>query len=128
MYMKEKSDRVGDLDGVGGVSVRKHPTLLQEFLQAGEEGLGVGPFKKEGNGLKPRRGRFPSWTPEGARALRGLKDRAWAGYAGAGVLAGRGARGNPSREAKQPRLPRSATGSGSSAAGEGEAGGEARRG
>lgn len=70
--------------GEVGVPVRKHPTLLQVFLQAGEEGLGVGPFKKEGKGLKPQRGHFPSWTPEGARALRGLKDRAWAGYGGAG--------------------------------------------
>lgn len=68
----------------GAVPVRKHPTLLQVFLQAGEEGLGVGPFKKEGKGLKPQRGCFPSWTPEGARALRGLKDRAWEGYGGAG--------------------------------------------
>lgn len=68
----------------GAVPVRKHPTLLQVFLQAGEEGLGVGPFKKEGKGLKPQRGDFPSWTPEGARALRGLKDRAWEGYGGAG--------------------------------------------
>lgn len=67
-----------------GVPVRKHPTLLQVFLQSGGEGLGVGPFKKEGKGLKPQRGDFPSWTPEGARALRGLKDRAWAGYGGAG--------------------------------------------
>lgn len=64
--------------------VRKHPTLPQVFLQSGGEGLGVGPFKKEGKGLKPQRGYFPSWTPEGARALRGLKDRAWAGYGGSG--------------------------------------------
>lgn len=70
------------MGGRGRVPVRKHPTLLQVFLQVGEEGLGVGPFKKEGKGLKPQRGHFPSWTPEGARALRGLKDRAWAGYGG----------------------------------------------
>lgn len=112
------------MGGRGRVPVRKHPTLLQVFLQVGEEGLGVGPFKKEGKGLKPQRGHFPSWTPEGARALRGLKDRAWAGYRGAqGFLAGVRARGNRSRQAKQPRLPRSATGSGSSAAGRRQGGG-----
>lgn len=77
-----KNDRVGGEDG--GVPVGKHPTLLQVFLQVGEEGLGVGLFKKEGKGLKPQRGDFPSWTPEGARALRGLKDRAGAGCGGAG--------------------------------------------
>lgn len=46
--------------------------------------MGVGPFKKEGNGLKPLRGYFPSWPPEGARALRGLKDRVRGGLWGRG--------------------------------------------
>ena len=50
--------------------LRKHPTLLCLSLQSGEEGLGVGPFKTEGNGLKPPRGWFPSRPAEGASALR----------------------------------------------------------
>lgn len=44
--------------------------------------MGVGPFKKEGKRLKPQRGDFPSYPPEGARALRGLKDRIWSVFGG----------------------------------------------
>lgn len=65
----------------------------------------------------------------GRASSPGLKGPGLGGLRGRrGVLAGLRARGNPSREAKQPRSPRSTTGSGSSAAGEEEAGGEARMG
>lgn len=41
--------------------------------------MGVGPFKNERKVLKPLRGDFPSWPPEGGRALQILKDPAGGG-------------------------------------------------
>lgn len=113
--------------GAGCLSTNMQP-FYQVVLQAEEEGLGVGPFKKEGKGLMPLRDNFPSWPPEGARALWGFKDPIRSGDKGAGgsppggqgdADIGAGKPRNHSQEAKQPRLPRSAAGSGSSGAGEG---------
>lgn len=63
------------------------------FLQAGEEALGVGPFKKEGNGLTPPRGHSLRGHQR-ARRLSGLKGPGLGRVRGAqGVLAQDRARG-----------------------------------